>query len=457
MSGVTGTEKSTPHGGQWRSSVPFITLVVGIGTAVDALNYSLVISVFPFRLERLGYSDISGLVGWLLVIYSGAMVLSTPVVAIISEHTHSRRGIMLTGVFSLLASQLILMEAPSFWVMCIGRFFEGISSSIILTVGLSLICDTTPEKRLGAHLGMAMAGGSLGQLIGPAAGGALYARWGYRAPFVFGMIFTAVEFMGRVLIIENPLASQVVTPSESIEDYDQSPAASDMIQSERHLTIAPSNDPELSILGVVFRMMTSPRTLVALSIILLCSVTSLAADVTVPLHTQAVWGLDSAKVGLVFLAAMVPMLISSIIAGALCDKIGVEKVALLTLIAGIPWWGALTKQFSLVFFIVSFAIQSFFVGAVASPVVTELAAVTRGMKGVGYAHMYAAFNIVYGVGNTCGSIIGGQVYGHLSDGWIVICFINIGITTLCACLVFSYTGETPLLRRFTRPRTIPQQ
>ncbi|KAH7903167.1 major facilitator superfamily domain-containing protein, partial [Hygrophoropsis aurantiaca] len=296
-------------------------------------------------------------------------------------------------------------------------------------------------------------------LIGPAAGGALYARWGYRAPFVFGMIFTAVDFIGRVLVVENPLGSQDAPPSEPIEDKEQGSGASDDLnptRSEPRSILTPSNEPELSVLGVVFRLMTSSRTLVALSVILLCSMTSIAADVTVPLHTQAVWGLDSAKVGLVFLAAMIPMLISSIIAGALCDKIGVEKVAFLTLISGIPWWGALTKQFSLAFFIVSFAIQSFFIGAVASPIVTELAAVARGMKGVGYAHMYAAFNIVYGIGNTCGSVIGGQVYGHVSDGWVVLCFINICISTLCACLVFSFTGENPMLRRFTRPLTILQ-
>ncbi|KAH7912738.1 major facilitator superfamily domain-containing protein [Hygrophoropsis aurantiaca] len=446
MSEMTGTTKGTPHGGQWRSSVPFITF----GTAVDTLNYSLVISVFPFRLEQLGYSNVSSLVGWLLFIYSGALVLSTPLVAMISERTHSRRGVMIMGLFSLLVSQLVLMEAPSFWVMCLGRFFEGISSSIILTVGLSLICDTTPEKQIGAHLGMALAGGSLGQLIGPAAGGALYARWGYRAPFVFGMIFTAVDFIGRVLVVENPLASQDVAPSESIEDKERSPTASgdpNPTQSEPQSSLTPSNEPELSIIGVVFRLMTSSRTLVALSVILLCSMTSLTAEVTIPLHTQAVWGLDSTQVGLVFLAAMIPMLASSIIIGSLCDRIGVEKVAFLTLIAGIPWWGALTQQSSLAFFVVSFAIQSFFIGAVASPVVTELAAVARGMKGVGYAHMYAAFNIVDALGNTCASVIGGQVYGRVSDGWAVLCFINIGITALCACLVFSYTGETSLLRR----------
>lgn len=35
----------------------------------DLLVYSIVIPVLPFQLERLGYSNISGLVGWLLFGY----------------------------------------------------------------------------------------------------------------------------------------------------------------------------------------------------------------------------------------------------------------------------------------------------------------------------------------------------------------------------------------------------
>lgn len=35
-------------------------------------------------------------------------------------------------------------------------------------------------------------------------------------------------------------------------------------------------------------------------------ITFVASDVTIPLHMQEVWGLNSTKVGLVFIAAIVP-------------------------------------------------------------------------------------------------------------------------------------------------------
>ena len=39
------------------------------GVMTDLLVYTIVIPVLPFQLERLGYNNVSGLVGWLLFGY----------------------------------------------------------------------------------------------------------------------------------------------------------------------------------------------------------------------------------------------------------------------------------------------------------------------------------------------------------------------------------------------------
>lgn len=41
----------------------------------DLLVYSVVIPVLPFQLENLGYTSVSGLVGWLLFGYVGCISL----------------------------------------------------------------------------------------------------------------------------------------------------------------------------------------------------------------------------------------------------------------------------------------------------------------------------------------------------------------------------------------------
>ena len=44
-----------------------------IGVTTDLLVYSLIVPIIPFQLEDLGYTGVSGLVGWLLFAYVSSM------------------------------------------------------------------------------------------------------------------------------------------------------------------------------------------------------------------------------------------------------------------------------------------------------------------------------------------------------------------------------------------------
>jgi DHA1 family solute carrier family 18 vesicular amine transporter 1/2 len=47
-----------------------------------------------------------------------------------------------------------------------------------------------------------MTGMTLGLLLGAPVGGALYGAFGFRGPFIFGIIITVLDLIGRLLIIE---------------------------------------------------------------------------------------------------------------------------------------------------------------------------------------------------------------------------------------------------------------
>lgn len=97
---------------------------------------------------------------------------------------------------------------------------------------------------------------------------------------------------------------------------------------------------------------------------------------TIPLHLQQVWNLDSGKVGLVFIAAVVPTLFcefyplrllleshqifpkASPITGFLTDKYGAEWVTVFCLLLALPWWGVVIIQQRLALFVVAFAVES---------------------------------------------------------------------------------------------------
>lgn len=114
-----------PWGIKWRSSVWFVTLVVGWGeyfetsllmlwtrlTSVffegintDLIVYTVIVPVIPFRLQALGYDDVSSLLGGLLLAYVGGFPLT-------SKHlTHHS---LQSAVFAL-CQRILIITAVNF-------------------------------------------------------------------------------------------------------------------------------------------------------------------------------------------------------------------------------------------------------------------------------------------------------------------------------------------------------
>ncbi|KAF9045166.1 MFS general substrate transporter [Panaeolus papilionaceus] len=458
MKFLTSKSNKQPAGLTWRASSWFVTFVIGLGIAVDLLVYSIIIPVMPFQLEALGYDNISSRTSWLLfawVMLIVSLFLATIPIAMISERYNARQSPLVVGLFILIGAQIMLMEAPNYAVMCMARVLLGIGSSMVWVVGLALLCDTAPPSIIGLQLGLAMCGFSLGLVVGPPVGGALYDHFGFRGPFIFGLIATFLDLIGRLLIIERKDAlqwvSEPVTASsptvDSKEDHPASPTTTTVPDSATATPTPPLKS--LSLLAVIIKLAKSSRALMALSIVFIHGVLYSCQEPTIPLHLQSVWGLNSSKVGLVFVAAVLPTLISSPLGGHLADKRGVEWVTVFCLILAVPWWILLILEVHLALFIVSFAVQSFFISSILTPVTAELASVANSIEGVGYAHVYGAFNFAYGI---VGPIIGGQIYDHVNRGWMVICVISACILVLFCGLSACFTGQNPLLRRLKRSR-----
>lgn len=67
------------------------------------------------------------------------MVLTTPPIAYYSEVYRSRKVPILIGLVALIASQVMFMEAPAYWLMALARILQGLSSTVMWTVGLALL------------------------------------------------------------------------------------------------------------------------------------------------------------------------------------------------------------------------------------------------------------------------------------------------------------------------------
>lgn len=57
----------------------------------------------------------------------------------LSERYFTRKLPLIAGLFVLIGSQIMLMEAPNYTVMCVARVLQGVGSSMIWVVGLALL------------------------------------------------------------------------------------------------------------------------------------------------------------------------------------------------------------------------------------------------------------------------------------------------------------------------------
>lgn len=467
---ATGQKKlgRRPFGLEWRAGYWFTTVVIGLGIAVDLLVYSIIIPVIPFHLEELGYNGVSGLTGWLLFAYSVGLLIASLPIAHMSERYNDRQWSLIAGFVFLIASQVMFMEAPNFATMIIARFIQGLSSAVVFTVGLALCAEVCPPQFVGRQLGLAMMGFNFGLIIGPPLGGAIYTRFGFRGPFVFGIIGALIDLAGRLLIIERknalkwgfdphvvPESKKAVdatmptdTPAEDIESKkaDEKPAVVETQSAATSIVQAKTRPIHI----VVWKILKQPRAVAVSYITFVYGVIYSAQEPTIPLHLADVWGLNSAQVGIVFVAAALPALFSTPITGWLTDKKGSEFITPIGLIFGLPWSVVIIIEKKLALFVVSFAFMSFSLAGVVAPLTAELADIGRNIDGVGYAHLYAAYNLAYGAGSTIGPIIGGQIYDNVEDGWLVVSLFATGIMVTATLAALIYIGERPLLGRILK-------
>lgn len=94
---------------------------------------------------------------------------------------------------------------------------QGLSASVVWTVGLALVSDTVEKDQIGQALGYTTAAFSIGSLAGPLLGGVVYARGGYYAVFAMGFALILLDILLRLFMIEKSMAAQWIVPSSGVQ------------------------------------------------------------------------------------------------------------------------------------------------------------------------------------------------------------------------------------------------
>ena len=164
--------------------VPGLLTLVGV-LFVVRLAAMAVQPIVPLFVKALapGTADPSSLSGLVL----GVLGLTSAISAVFLGRLGDRRGHRPVLLVSVLAAGLLYLPmaaAQNPWQLVALQALFGIAAGGIVPAANAMVANLTPPERRGSIYGVTAGVAALGGFVGPLAGGALGASFGFRAPFL---------------------------------------------------------------------------------------------------------------------------------------------------------------------------------------------------------------------------------------------------------------------------------
>ncbi|KAJ2742713.1 hypothetical protein GGI20_004277 [Coemansia sp. BCRC 34301] len=415
----------------FRSTPAAVLVVSTMAVFSDTVVYGLIVPFLPDILQnKLGMSSSAN--GILFGTFGLGVLIGAPISAYISDRWNMRKWPMVIGLVGLGATSVLFALADAFWELVVARLAQGISSGITWAVGLAMIADVYSGEGIGQAMGVAFSGFTVGYLGGPVLGGVIYGAGGNKAIAIFVGAIAVVDLIFRLLLVEpknmptvqssqssTSAAAESVAGGEALlatVDNDQSNVEEkagvvDMATQESP-AIADETGAEIADAPVERR--TTMWDLLKEWPILACCVATITVtgasgsfEPTLPIHMDKEYGSSPAIIGVVFIALVIPSMITGVLVGRFTDNERVLNyvapygrfafmiVGSLLAAVAVACIGATRNIAGLV---VNLAVVGFLCGTAAVPIMSTMGIHVYRMGGNAYAKVYALFNIAYSIG-----------------------------------------------------------
>ena len=269
------------------------TLALTVAIAFVMTGVSLVAPIIPLYALEFGVSYTAA--GALITGFALARLMFSLLGGVAGDRYGARR-VAVGGALLLTVSSVTAAIAPTYGVLLVSRFVEGMGSAILATTASQYLVQTAPKERLGRTMALYQTGLLTGVAIGPFLGGRLAELGDFRTPF-WAYATLGLVVAGLVTIFIEDLPPSGKTLGESF-------------RSAGELLKMPS-----------FRVLL----LVAFSLFIMRG----GARITLfPLFGGEVVGLSPAQIGDVLSLSAVTNLLIVNPGGQLVDRIGRKPVAL---------------------------------------------------------------------------------------------------------------------------------
>lgn len=309
-------------------------------------------------------------------------------------------------------------------------------------------------------------------------GGILYAKTGYGGVFSLGFAFLVIDFILRLLLVEKKTAAKYEEKGDadnrearSNQEDNQDDESADHESEHDHLLAKKEDDtykiadpPRWIKTFPIFLCLKDPRLLTAQLVSFMQANLLAIFDATIPVQAEKLFGFNSLKAGLLFIAIVLPYLILGPIAGWAVDRygpkpastIGFSYLALVLTLLRLVRPGS-TVQIAQ--YCAQLALCGVGLALIGSPGIVEAAAVVEryysanrdlfGKNGP-YAQLYGLNSMVFSLGLAIGPLFGGALsdsigYGNMNLVIAVFCLLTAG-------LAFVFMGGRPQLLKSDRER-----
>lgn len=297
----------------------------------------------------------------------------------------------------------------------------------------------------------------------------MYKQSGYPGVFGLGFAILALDFIMRLFLIEKKTAAKYTDtkpnnsnqePQPNDPDDEEATESSPLLtQKEDELkpyTIPPSQPKPIRAFPLLY-CLSNPRLLTAFLLAFVQATLLSTFDATVPTLAESLFGFDSLKAGLLFIALVLPYLLLGPLAGWTVDRYGTKPAAVLGFGYLVPVLILLrlaspggTQE--VIKYCALLALNGVGLAIIGSPSIVEASSVVQrydkanpGFFGANgpYAQLYGVNSLVFSLGLTLGPLVSGGLKDRIGYG-----NMNIVIAALCAVtavLSFVFVGGSPRL------------
>ncbi len=166
--------------------------VLFLGTLLAALDIAIVGPALPALRQAFGLDEQA--VAWTFTAFVLANLAGLPIMAALADRL-GRRRVYLADIAVFALGTAVVVAAPSFGVLLVGRVIQGLGASGIFPVASAVIGDAYPPETRGRAVGLLGAVFGVAFLVGPALGGIVLALASWRWLFALSLPLAAFVFV----------------------------------------------------------------------------------------------------------------------------------------------------------------------------------------------------------------------------------------------------------------------